>query len=32
MTDIPEYRAISVTKDYTINERGMIKDWSDKAK
>ena len=32
MKDIPEYRAISVTKDYTINERRMIKDWSGKAK
>ena len=30
--DIPEYKAISVTEDYTITERRMIKDWSDKAK
>ena len=29
---IPEYKTISVTKDYTITERQMIKDWSDKAK
>ena len=27
-----EYKTISVTKDYTITERRMIKDWSDKAK
>ena len=29
---IPEYKAISVTENYTITERQMIKDWSDKAK
>ena len=29
---IPEYKTISVTKDYTITERQMIKDWSDKVK
>ena len=29
---IPEYKNISVTEDYTITERRMIKDWSDKAK
>ena len=32
LKDIPEYKTISVTKDYTISERRMIKDWSDKAK
>ena len=29
---ILEYKAISVTENYTITERQMIKDWSDKAK
>ena len=29
---ISEYKTISVTEDYTITERRMIKDWSDKAK
>ena len=29
---IPEYKNISVTEDYTVTERRMIKDWSDKAK
>ena len=29
---IPEYKTISVTEDYTITERQMIKDWSDTAK
>ena len=29
---IPEYKTISVTEDYTITERRMIKEWSDKAK
>ena len=29
---IPEYKTISVTEDYTITEKRMIKDWSDKAK
>ena len=29
---IPEYKTISVTEDYTITERQMIKDWSDKTK
>ena len=28
----PESKTISVTEDYTITERRMIKDWSDKAK
>ena len=32
LKDIPEYKTISVTEDYTINERQKIKDWSDKAK
>ena len=32
LKDIPEYKAISVTEDYTITERRMVKDWSDKAK
>ena len=29
---ISEYKTISVTEDYTITERRMIKDWSNKAK
>ena len=29
---IPEYKTMSATKDYTITERRMIKNWSDKAK
>ena len=29
---IPEYKTISVTEDYTITERRMIKDWSGKVK
>ena len=29
---IPEYKTISVTEDYTITERQMIKDLSDTAK
>ena len=32
LKDIPEYKTIHVTEDYTINERQKIKDWSDKAK
>ena len=32
LKDVPEYKTISVTEDYTINERRMIKVWSDKAK
>ena len=32
LKDIPEYKTIIVTEDYTINERQKIKDWSDKAK
>ena len=32
LKDIPEYKTISVTEDYTITERRIIKDWSDKAK
>ena len=32
LKDFPEYKNISVTEDYTITERRMIKDWSDKAK
>ena len=32
LKDIPEYKTISVTEDYTITGRRMIKDWSDKAK
>ena len=32
LKDIREYRTISVTEDYTITERRMIKDWSGKAK
>ena len=32
LKDIPEYKTISVTEDYTITERQRIKDWSDKAK
>ena len=31
LKDISEYKTISVTEDYTITERRMIKDWSDKA-
>ena len=31
LKDIPEYKTISVTEDYTITERRMIKDSSDKA-
>ena len=31
LKDIPEYKTISVTEDYAITERRMIKDWSDKA-
>ena len=31
LKDIPEYKTISVNEDYTITERRMIKDWSDKA-
>ena len=31
LKDIPEYKIISVTEDYTITERQMMKDWSDKA-
>ena len=29
---VPEYKTISVTEDYTITERRMIKDWSNKVK
>ena len=29
---IPEYKTISVTENYTITERRMIKDWSGKVK
>ena len=29
---ISEHKTISVTEDYTITERRMIKDWSNKAK
>ena len=32
LKDIPGYKPISVTEDYRITERQMIKDWSDKAK
>ena len=32
LKDVPEYKTISVTEDYTINERRMINVWSDKAK
>ena len=32
LKDIPEYETISVTKDYTITERRVIKDQSGKAK
>ena len=32
LNGIPEYKNIIVTEDYTITERRMIKDWSDKAK
>ena len=32
LKDVPEYKTISVTEDYTINERRMMKVWSDKAK
>ena len=32
LKDIPEYKTISVTEDYTITERRIVKDWSDKAK
>ena len=32
LKDIPKYKTIGVTEDYTITERRMIKDWSDKAK
>ena len=31
LKDISEHKTISVTEDYTITERWMIKDWSDKA-
>ena len=29
---IPERKTISITENYTVTERRMIKDWSDKAK
>ena len=29
---IPEYKTISVTENYTITERRMIKEWSGKVK
>ena len=32
LKDIPEYKTISVTEDFTITERRIIKDWSDKPK
>ena len=32
LKDIPEYKTISVTEDYTITERRMSKDWPDKVK
>ena len=32
LKDFPEYETISVTEDYTITERRMTKDWSDKTK
>ena len=32
LKDIPEYKTIGVTEDYTITERRMIKDLSDKTK
>ena len=32
LKDIPEYKTVSVTKDYTITEKRMIKYWSDSAK
>ena len=32
LKDVPEYKTISVTEDYTINERRMINVWSDKGK
>ena len=32
LNGIPEYKNIIVTEDYTITERRMIKDWSDKVK
>ena len=32
LNGIPEYKNIIVTEDFTITERRMIKDWSDKAK
>ena len=31
LKDISEYKTINITEDYTITERWMIKDWSDKA-
>ena len=32
LKDIPEYKTISVTENYTITKRRMIKDWSGKVK
>ena len=32
LKDVPEYKTISVTEDYKINERRMINVWSDKGK
>ena len=33
LKDIPEYKTINVTEDYSITQRRMIKDWSgDRAK
>ena len=32
LKDIPEYKTISVTEDFIISERQVIKDCSDKAK
>ena len=32
LEDIPEYKTISVTKDYTITERRIINNLSDRAK
>ena len=32
LKDISEYKTISVTEDYIITERRMIKHWSDKVK
>ena len=32
MKDIPEHKTISITEDYRVTEKPMIKDWSDRTK